>query len=513
VRKSRAVLYLAFLFAGLVLLHMPLLRLPYFWDEAGYYIPAARDFYLHHQLIPTSTLTNAHPPLPSVYLACAWWLFGYAPIVARCAMLLVATLALLAVFRIGRRLQNETVAWATVASTALYPIWFAQSSLAHADLLAACFVLWGLAAYFDKQRWTAALLFSLAVLSKETALLFPLVLAAWERAAPHIPKLRRIVEPAPNLAGSLALLFPALPLAAWFEFHYLRTGYIFGNPEFVRYNLQTTHEPLRILFALLHRAWHLFGHMNLFVLTVLGLVAMAWPAVRDKKSERPRIAIPAQLVIAALVVANWVAFSIVGGALLARYLLPIYPLVILIWISTFWRRWKQWWIAVAVVIAAFLAALVWNPHYRYSPEDNLAYADYIRLHQGAASFIEHRLPHAIVLTAWTGTDELTTPWLGYVQQPVRVVPIENFSAGQILSAAQNQGAFDAAFVFSTKYDPGPTVLSRLRVWEQRNEQYFGFHQDLPPETIAQLLGGKIVWQQHKGAQWAAVIIFPRVMNG
>ena len=32
------------LFAALILLHLPLLRLPYFWDEAGYYIPAAWDF-------------------------------------------------------------------------------------------------------------------------------------------------------------------------------------------------------------------------------------------------------------------------------------------------------------------------------------------------------------------------------------------------------------------------------------------------------------------------------------
>jgi hypothetical protein len=28
------------------LLHAPLLRLPYFWDEAGYYVPATRDIFL-----------------------------------------------------------------------------------------------------------------------------------------------------------------------------------------------------------------------------------------------------------------------------------------------------------------------------------------------------------------------------------------------------------------------------------------------------------------------------------
>ena len=41
-------------FAALLLLHLPLLRLPYFWDEAGYYIPAALDFYRSWLLIPAN---------------------------------------------------------------------------------------------------------------------------------------------------------------------------------------------------------------------------------------------------------------------------------------------------------------------------------------------------------------------------------------------------------------------------------------------------------------------------
>ena len=47
-------LLFALFFAGLMLLHAPLLRLPYFWDEAGYYIPAARDLFLTGALIPKS---------------------------------------------------------------------------------------------------------------------------------------------------------------------------------------------------------------------------------------------------------------------------------------------------------------------------------------------------------------------------------------------------------------------------------------------------------------------------
>src|SRR5712692_6839805 len=74
-------------FVGLMLLHAPLLRLPYFWDEAGYYIPAARDLFLTGTLIPHSTPSNAHPPLLMAWLALAWRLAGYSPLVTRTAML------------------------------------------------------------------------------------------------------------------------------------------------------------------------------------------------------------------------------------------------------------------------------------------------------------------------------------------------------------------------------------------------------------------------------------------
>ena len=42
------------IFVALYLSHLTLLRLPYYWDEAGYYIPAAWDFFRTGSLIPTS---------------------------------------------------------------------------------------------------------------------------------------------------------------------------------------------------------------------------------------------------------------------------------------------------------------------------------------------------------------------------------------------------------------------------------------------------------------------------
>ncbi len=174
----------AVIFTALFITHAPLLRLPYFWDEAGYFIPAARDLLLTGSLIPHTTLSNAHPPLVMLWLA-FWWKFSaFTPAVTRTAMLMVAAFALLGLWRLSRAVAGETVAIATVLCTALYPVFFAQSSLAHLDMAAAALTLWGLAMYVERRTVAAIVFFSLAPLAKETAVVTPLALLAWELIGP-----------------------------------------------------------------------------------------------------------------------------------------------------------------------------------------------------------------------------------------------------------------------------------------------------------------------------------------
>ena len=168
----------AFLFVFLV--HTPLLQLPYFWDEAGYYIPAARDILLTGSLIPHSTVSNAHPPLVMAWLALWWKIVGYAPVITRTAMLVLAAFSLAGVFRLAERIANAKVAIASTLCAALYPVFFAQSSLAQVDLAAAGFTFWALSSYVEDRFVVTAVWFGLAALTKETAILAPVSLAGWE---------------------------------------------------------------------------------------------------------------------------------------------------------------------------------------------------------------------------------------------------------------------------------------------------------------------------------------------
>jgi hypothetical protein len=291
----------------------------------------------------------------------------------------------------------------------------------------------------------------------------------------------------------------------WYAYHYARTGYVFGNPEFFRYNVAATLSPLRFLLALGLRLWQAFGYLHLWLLTLGMLLAMLLPPVKDGGTERARITIPVQMIFLVVVGAYVVAMALIGGAVLARYMLPAVPLVIIVGVSTLRRRLSYWPAAIAVVALAFVVAWFWNPPYGFSPEDNLAYRDYIILHQDGERFLEARYPMAHALTAWPASDEMTRPWLGYVTRPVQVVRIEDFSLEEVLSAADYRSHFEVALVFSTKYEPAHPLLDRWKPWEDLKRRFFGFHRDLPPEAVARILGGRIVFPEERKGQWVAVI--------
>jgi hypothetical protein len=506
-------LLLALFFAGLMVLHAPLLRLPYFWDEAGYYIPAARDLYLTGSLIPQSTPSNAHPPLVMAVLAAAWRIAGYSPLVTRTVMLAFAAFTLLGVLRLARAAANLTVAWATTALVALYPVFFAQSSLAHVDLAAAGFTMWGLAAYVEDRPRSFSGWFTLAVLTKETAILAPVALFGWELASRWLPpRWNDIAPPKRRWASGLVLLVPVLPLALWYAYHRTKTGFLFGNPEFVRYNVTATLNAVRIPLALGLRLWQVFGYFGLWLLSLAGLLAMRRPPEIEKSIPRSRIAIWIQMAFLAILLAYVLFMSVVGGAVLARYMLPVIPLVILVWVSTLWRRVRYWRLLVGVIAIAFLAGLFTNPPYGFSPEDNLAYRDYVVMHAEASRFLSIRYRGARVLTAWPASDELSRPWLGYVVQPFPVVRIEDFTPAEVAIAAAVRERFDVALVFSTKYQPEHPLLEDWPAWQGIKEKYFGFHRDLAPEEVAERLGGNVVFAKKSDGQWVAVIALEREEN-
>ena len=432
-------------------------------------------------------------------------------------MLMLAAFSLLGFFRLARSVANTKVAAPSTFLVAVYPVFFSQSSLAQVDLPAAGLTFWGLEAYVRRRPGAMIAWFSLAALAKETAILIPIALFVWEViVALRSRSSRASVEQAPGWLTSRGrglLLIPLLPLILWYVYHDAHTGFVFGNPEFFRYNVQETLHPLRILLALLLRTWQVIGYLNLYILTLACLLAMTYPALPDERgAQRPRIDFSIQLAFLAVAIVYLLAMSVVGGAALARYMLPVVPLVILVCVSTVWRRLKAWPAVLALVAAAFIVSIFVNPPYGFSPEDNLAYRDYIDLHQRAEAYIETHDPGARVLTAWPASDELSRPYLGFVAKPLQVVRIEDFTVEQMLSVADLRSRFDVALVFSTKIQPRFSFFDRWQRWREWKARYFGYHVDLDPQEAATALGGRLVFIDRRPGQWVGVIELERIQE-
>ena len=506
----------ALIFSFLFVTHAPLLRLPYFWDEAGYFIPAARDLLLTGSLIPHTTLSNAHPPLVMLWLA-FWWKFsGFTPAVTRTAMLMVAAFALLGLWRLARDVANEQAAAATVLCTAVYSVFFAQSSLAHLDMMVCALTLWGLAMYVERRPAATIMFFALAPLAKETAIVTPLALMGWELICSLLQDEVKGVETLclyrRRKLSALSFLLCLVPLALWFLYLHHRTGFYFGNPEYLRYNLQATLSPLRIVLAILVRLWHTMGYLNLFVLTLAAAYAMSRPPLQERDgTRRPRISMSVQLVFGVVIVAHILALSALGGAVLAlhasRYadgdpalcfdtVAPHPPLGLL----------------DCVICVAFVFALLTPPPFRFAPEDTLLYRDYVILHKLAADELAVRFPHARVLTAWPASDELSRPFLGYVKQPLTVASIENFSALEIERAAQATDQFDVAFLFPTKWQPPHPLFRSLPFGDELQERFFDYHEELLPQQVANILGGRMVRYLNRNNEWVAIVVIEKVEN-
>jgi hypothetical protein len=500
----------AAVWAAVSVLHAPLLRLPYYWDEAGYYVPAAYDFARFGTLIPQTTLSNAHPPLPSLWLAFWWHVFGYYPLTTRLAVSAVSALALLAVYKIARAAASHAVAVAVAGLTALYPVWFAQSTLAHADIFAAAATLWALALLVAEvpSFAAAAACFCVAALCKETAIVTPLALAAWLllqgwRQRAERPAAWRIIRHAAYL------LIPVVPLVLWYVYHWRKTGFVFGNPEYLRYNATGTLHASRIAFALSQRLWHVAGHMNLWVAALLTLAIWLLPVRAD--AEPVGLTRGSRGILVVAFVTNVVAFSILGGALLTRYLLAVFPLVLLFHVVFWQRRTRYWRWAAAVTGLAFVIGWTVDPPYTFAPEDNLDYATAIRLDQSAIAEIVRSEPHPQVLTAWPLSDYLSKPELGYVKTPIAVTPIADFTLASLFQARQEQ-KYTEALLFATTDAPAKNVHLFQRWMAPTNRAYFGLHSDVPPEYAARLLGGTLTWQQSNQRLWVAVVRFDAPMD-
>lgn len=427
--------------------HAPLLQMQYYWDEAGQFIPAATDLYQHGSWIAHSATPNVHPPGVMAWLAMAWHLFGYSILTTRIAMLVLASFGVLMTFLLAIELSRGspgTPAFAAVTLLCMSPLFYAQSILAQLDMPAMGITALALLLFLQNRFRAAALACVALVLVKETGIVVPLVFGAW-----LLYERRGFGK---DRADVLWFLMPVGALAMWLAPLRYFTGHWFGNAGFADYNVLFPLNPIRFLFALFRRLYYLFIGSGHFIGTAA--IWYAWkrmPLLRDRPWR----------VAAALATAHVVAVSILGGAVLERYLLPVLPILYsafaissrALLVGT--RR-----LAMGGLVACLIAANFINPPYPFPFENNLmmvTFTDIVREAAFAADTYD-----GAVATTFPMTTALAHPRNGYLMLPHQVREVPDFRPETMAALLKDPPPL--MIVYSTEVDPWHIRQTRPFQW-------------------------------------------------
>jgi len=463
-----------------VAIHLPYLRLPFFWDELGQFVPAALDLYRDGAWIPQTAAPNVHPPGLTALLALVWSFAGFSILATRLTMLLLASAGAFFSFLLAIRLSRGTAgapAFAAVLFLIATPLFFTQSMMAQLDLPAMVFTVLALLLFLEGRFAASAAACTAAVLTKETAISTPVVFALWL----WFREGRR--------REALYFLAPAVALGIWLALLWRATGHFFGDPVFTQYNLTEALGPVHIALAIARRVYFLFIADGRWI----GAIALSvgWRVLCGKEW-----AISAWVALAQVAVV-----TLLGGAVLDRYLLPVLPVLYAAMAaaaSTYPASWR--WTTHAVMIGALFVGWFWDPPYPFPYENNLAMMNFVELQKQAADFLGAYARNKQVGTTWPLSEELTRPEMGYVEQPFSVAEAPGPELTQLANLDRNK--VDVLVIYSRAWPIESLPLADTI--RQILRRYFDYHPPATSEEIRAGLGYAPIVRFTRGSQWLEV---------
>ncbi len=466
----------------LFLIHAPLLRVPFYWDELGQFVPASLDLFRTGAWVPYTTVPNVHPPGLMAYLAAFWSIAGFSVPSTRIAMLLLASAGGLAVFLLAIELSRNAVgmpAFTAVALLAISPLFVAQSMLAQLDMPAMVFTCLALLLFLQNRMAGAAAACCVAAMMKETGIVAPMVLGGW-----LLFEGRR--------RDALWFALPLFPLAVWFLVLKKSTGHWFGSPEFADYNLLYPLHPVRLALAMLRRLYSLFIGAFHWVGTAAMIYCWRRTPVFRERSWR----------VAALFATAHVALvTIMGGAVLERYLLPALPIVYIAFAIGFTACSPKLRVAApALLAAALLIANFINPPYPFPFENNLAFTSFVSLEERAAGFLQANYPDVEVATTFPLAGALRRPDFGYVSQSMKVRELKDFSAANV--ALLRSDDVKIFVLYPIAWDP--LHLLENRRWAAFLHRYYGYEPPVSSADVRTMLRMRSIARWSGNGQWIEI---------
>jgi hypothetical protein len=408
------------------------------------------------------------------YLAAVWRMFGYSIVATRLAMLLMAALGALFTFLLAIELGRGTPgapAFTALGFICISPLFFAQSMLAQLDMPAMCFTALALLLFLQDRIRASALACVALVLMKETGLAAPVLFAGWLLFE------RRLRE-------AVWYCLPAIAIGLWLVVLKHATGHWLGNAQFAQYNISYPLNPVRLGFALVRRGYYLFVATGHFI----GTAACIW-AYRRMPVLRNR----AWRVSAAFVAVHMMAVSVLGGAVLERYLLPALPIVYSAFAVALWSLLpRARMLTVGALMVCLCAANFVNPLYPFPLENNLAFVDFVNLEMRAARAVD--ATPGTLATGFPMADSLRRPEFGFVSRGRKVRELADFRRETVEGLRSDPP--DLMIVYDTGWDPLHVLTRGPDEWFMA--RFYGYEPPLKPEQIGRVLSMRVARRWDRG---------------
>jgi hypothetical protein len=435
-------------FAALVFFaKLPILDVPYYWDEMAW-VSQARWLSEVNLLraLPGLRAPDAfwgHPPGLHLTLASLAKIFGYSIVLSHLIPVCFAFIGVWFTFLLGRLLYDAKTGFFAALFLFLSPMYFAQSGMFLADLPVASLGI--MSVYFALRRNYPAYLLSATymVFIKETsiALLVALLLYLFLRTRPKTKE---------NLLVLVKYSIPLFLIGLFFVWQKLTTGHFFFIYDPLKFNIklfELTPRSIFDQFAWITNLVFIEQHRYIFsALVVANLV------INKSSRGRPELWLY-------FFICLFSGYSFLVLFFLPRYLLPVLPYLYLLgaWSLMELVKPAAWKTPAAVVT---LSAMIWSlatQPFAGSAEFNLRYLDVVRLHKEMCEFIASEFPDARILTAFPHTVELQNPHLGYVKESLSVIPVH---------AKQDRWKADLILVSPV---PVTSRMKELRTYAMKND--------------------------------------------
>jgi len=397
------------LVAGFVLFKVRDLFLPYFWDEAWSYIPAIRKMAsVGPSLMPNAIspeLYRGHPLL--FYFLSSLWIkvFGSNIWVTKLFSLLTSIGLLLSVYSFSKKNFDYFTAIFTLILLMIQSVFFAQSTFLLPEILLALFTVLSLQSYLDKKRFLTILWLTLALYTKESAIIIWTTILFFELIETIKIKNKSYILRFINL---LYFTLPLILITVFFIAQKIIVGWYFFPEHISHFSFGAFFDRLNGYLS------YLFIFIGRNMLTIFGLVALVLLIIRKESIliEKKKV-----LLILSFYIISYLLFSSLNFYS-PRYLLSIMPFTVLIWVY-FIKSTIKYHVAfpVLLLVIVILNNLHFTINKRSGHDHTLGYRDLIHVQTKMISYCENEgIYNREIYTRFLMLHNLTNKDLGYLNK-------------------------------------------------------------------------------------------------